>query len=372
MRIHDYGEAEGIILQELRKMFPTIPIFVALDMHASMSDLMMKHANGFVGYKTAPHIDCTETGVKAAELMIQALKHNQKMYPSTIRIPIIVAGEKSATDSAVMVKLMNELDKIEKSEGIVSASLLMGFPWSDNKDNCMSVHVISTLSKEHAQEKAQAFSQLVYNHRHDFVFVSEAYETKQALEYPKKGIKPVYISDSGDNPTAGASADNTTFLELLLDNCHIDILEKPLLYAGFYDPEAVESCIGHEGKYIPLQFGAKFDSVGSKPIDNIVYLYKIIDNYVYNGNPSGSIELVSIINVYIILTQQHIGFTETRMFADLGLNPLDHPIIVSKLGNLTPSHKEIAKRSIFALTSGHTNQKIESINYQHIRRPRFH
>lgn len=373
MRVAGLGEAEGLILEELRALFPNIPIFVALDMHASMSEKMIKHCDGFVGYKTAPHIDCSETGVQAAQMLLTVLNLDKPIFSSTLRIPMIVAGEKSASDVYPMTKLIDALKEAEKDEEVLSASYLLGFPWSDNPDNRVSVHVVSTNSQKECDELCLYLARLFWSHRHDFKFVAEAYKPKEALdkalETVKEGIFPVYISDSGDNPTAGASADNTHFLNLMLDNCHLDILDNTVIYAGFHDPMAVEACLNKEGEYLHLTFGAHFDAQLSQPVTQIVFVKKVLENTLYRGQPAGTIVLIQIVNLEIILTQKHIGFTETQMFTDLGINASKHPIIICKLGYLTPSHAGIAKKSIFALTSGHTQQDLESIPYENVTRP---
>jgi microcystin degradation protein MlrC len=56
----DLQEAEGPLLAGLREILPNIPIFVALDMHATMTEQMHRNADGMVGYKCAPHTDQTE------------------------------------------------------------------------------------------------------------------------------------------------------------------------------------------------------------------------------------------------------------------------------------------------------------------------
>jgi len=66
MRVKKLGEAEGYFLEELRRIFPNTPIFSSLDMHATMTRRMHSNCNGFVGYKSAPHTDCFETGEHAA------------------------------------------------------------------------------------------------------------------------------------------------------------------------------------------------------------------------------------------------------------------------------------------------------------------
>ena len=87
--------------------------------------------------------------------------------------------------------------------------------------------------------------------------------------------------------------------------------------------------------------------------------------------PNGDIALINIVNIDIILVEKHIGFTESKMFYDLGLEPKNHPIIICKLGYLTPSHQAISKMSILALSDGHTPQDLSRIQYKQVNRPLF-
>ena len=112
MRIKEIGEAEGDLLESLREIYPDIPIVTSLDMHATISKKMMENADAFVGYKTAPHIDERETGVKAAELLLHAIG-GEKLSMSAVHIPFLVAGEKSETNVSPMKEIMEELRKEE-------------------------------------------------------------------------------------------------------------------------------------------------------------------------------------------------------------------------------------------------------------------
>lgn len=74
MRVKGLGEAEGYLLEELRAIFPDIPLFCSLDMHTTMTERMHNNCDGFVGYKCAPHTDRYETGVHASRMTIAALE----------------------------------------------------------------------------------------------------------------------------------------------------------------------------------------------------------------------------------------------------------------------------------------------------------
>ena len=107
-------EAEGPLLEGLRHLFPDIPIFVALDMHATMTETMHRNADGFVGYKCAPHTDQTETGIHAANMTIAALEHNIRARSAWVKVPILIAGEQSSTTVQPMLDLIAALRKSEE------------------------------------------------------------------------------------------------------------------------------------------------------------------------------------------------------------------------------------------------------------------
>lgn len=306
-------------------------------------------------------------------MTIHALENGVLPKSAWIKIPMIIAGEKSGTDVEPMFSLIERLREVEKDDQVLAASYLLGFPWADNSDSGVGVYVVTKDSQNLADELALKLAHEFWERREDFVFVTETYKPKEALEkaleYAKKKDIPVYISDSGDNPTAGASSDNTEFLKLILENEDVKALEKSLIYGGFYDPEAATFCRGKVGEKINLTFGSKFDKDSSTSITKEVLVKSYLEDYKYANMFVGALALVSIGNVDIVLSENHVGFTDPQMFRELGLSPEEHPIIVCKLGYLTPGHKELAKRSILALTKGNTNEDLETIEFKLIKRP---
>lgn len=375
MRVKDFGEAEGPLLLELRTLFPKIPIYASLDMHATMTNEMNNNCNGFVGYKCAPHTDCTETGIHAAEMTIMALKQKMVATSAWVKVPILIAGEQSATSVEPMITLIKRLKNIEKEKGVLAASILMGFPWADSEDGSIGIYIVTDNDQELANKIAIDYADLVWSMRNRFKFHTETYEERVALDIAYQGLSqgntPIYISDSGDNPTAGASSDNTNFLKLIINDKRAEGLKHPIIYGGFYDPVATKQCEGKVGTEISLTFGSKFDPAASTPITAKGIVKAYYKDWGYNNLPKGDLVLFSYSGVDIILSEQHVGYTDIKMFQDLGLTPTDAQIIVCKLGYLTPSHEAISKRSIMALTKGNTNEDLKSINYKFLKRPIF-
>lgn len=374
MRIKDFDEAEGYLLEELREIFPHTPIFSSLDTHTTMTRRMHNNCDGFVGYKCSPHIDSYDTGVHAAKMTIAALEHNFKPFSAWVKVPILIAGEQSSTTVEPAKGLREELIRTEQKEGIMAASYLMGFPWSDNKDSSVSVYVVAD-SQELANKEALRLAEHIWNTRNDFCFQTETYSEEETLNVAFQAIAdgqelPIYLSDSGDNPTAGSSSDCTGFLKLMLDDPRTANLKTPILYGGIYDPEATLACKGKVGQEITLTFGAKFDKITTQPITATGTVLSYIESW-DKASTKTDLALFRTQGVDIVLAETHVGYTTPAIFSDLGRNPADADIVVCKLGYLTAAQAAVAKRSIMALSKGSTNEDLKTLPYTKIPRPIF-
>ena len=371
----NYEEAEGPLLEGLRQLFPDIPIFVALDMHATMTEKMHHNADGFVGYKCAPHTDQTETGVHAAKMTIAALEQGIKASSAWVKVPILIAGEQSSTTVQPMIGLIHALREVEHKPGVLAASYLMGFPWCDNPHSAVGVYVTAE-NAALAQQETLALADKIWNTRNEFCFQTETYDQQQVLDKAFEAVEkgdptPIYLSDSGDNPTAGSSSDCVGFLRYLLDDPRTAQLPSPALFGGIYDPEATMHCKDKVGQEVTVTFGAKFDQVTTAPITATGKVMAYVENWdKFPGNKS-DIALLRVKNVDIVLAEKHIGYTSPAVFADLGRDPHDAQIVVCKLGYLTAAQAAVAKRSIMALSKGSTNEDLASIPYAKTPRPIF-
>ncbi len=64
-------DVEGAILQAYRQLLgPEIPLVATLDLHANITDRMVRSADALVLYHTAPHIDVFETGQRVRKCSI--------------------------------------------------------------------------------------------------------------------------------------------------------------------------------------------------------------------------------------------------------------------------------------------------------------
>lgn len=374
MRVKGLGEAEGDILAEIRKICPDIPIFSSLDMHATITRKMLENANGFVGYKFAPHTDTYQTGEHAARMTIKALEENLDVKMSAVHIPMLIAGEQSETSVEPMKSLMDGLRVIEKRDGILACSYLLGFPWADTPDNGVTALVVSSGSQHLADQTAMELAEKFWARRHEFRFYNETYEPKETLEMAKesleKGIFPVVISDSGDNPTAGSSQDVTNFLKLIMADPILNSLDPPLCYQGIYDPLVVQKAfeVG-VGGIVEGDLGACFDKKTSTPIKIKAKVKSLKAKW--EGAQSNDLALLDVGGIDVVVTGGHVGCYDPEMMRVLDVVPEECKVIVVKLGYLEPEIRKIAKRSMMALTDGSTNEVFSRLDYIALSHPVF-
>jgi len=370
MRVKEIGDAEGDLLLHLRRIVPkTIPIICSLDMHATITDLMMKNANAFVGFRTAPHIDAVETGERVAHLTKYVLENDLKIEMCYQRVPMLITGEQSMTEVEPMRTMIENLRQAEKSPDVLSASYFLGFPWADTPENGVSSVVITSDNRTKASEIAKWLADKFWENRCEFTFGTEAYPPDEAIT---KAIHsknyPVFLSDSGDNPTAGAPGDNTNLIRLLNKHDQISSLNQRPLVVAVVDPEVCEKCKKRKGKKTKLSLGGKMDSVYSDPVQIECITKKVIEGW---GEQEADLVLVSSRKLDIIITSKRISIIDPIMLVDLGIRPEKRKLVIIKSGYLSDAYERISARSILALTKGCSDEILSRLPFKNIKRPMF-
>jgi microcystin degradation protein MlrC len=139
--------------------------------------------------------------------------------------------------------------------------------------------------------------------------------------------------------------------------------------AGIVDPQAVAECekVG-VGGIINMEVGGKLDTVFSKPLHIKGRVIKISEDGLtldIERKPA----VVDVNGILLVLLNQRRSFIAPEDFMEVDIDPLKHKIVIVKLGYLYPGLRDIAPRTIMALTPGFANQTIEDLHYKSVRRP---
>ncbi|WP_134701033.1 M81 family metallopeptidase [Ammoniphilus sp. YIM 78166] len=362
-------DPEGDLMSAIREIVgPDLPIVCALDMHATVTDELIRSVNALTVFRTAPHIDRFDTGVRAADLLLKIIRQKLKVVTVSAKLPMIIAGEHSMTTINPMKELIHQLYRKNHLIHVLNADYAVGFPWADTPHH--SVRTIVSGEVQHVEELMEValdLAQQFWDRRFEFTYSFEAYPLDEALDVALAEPQgPVIISDAGDNPTAGASSDNALVLHRLLER-KID----NALIAVFADRSSYEKCReAGEGAVVNLQLGRKEPYVLEPyPVRGEVLAIKTGLSDPKRIRISSNAAIVKIEGVTVIIAEERMAVYDPGYLYKLELEPKDFQIIVIKNGYQSPPYQELASKSLFALTPGHTNITLTEIEYRKAPRP---
>ncbi len=180
-----------------------------------------------------------------------------------IKVPLLLPGEFAITEIEPARSLYRMLDEIDMVPGILDSSLLIGYAWADSPHASVSVIVVAEQDRTPALRHAARLATAVWKRRADFQPESELLGIDQAIALARSIPEhPVFLSDAGDNVTAGGAGDIPLFIERLLAAEVSDAV-----VAGICDPDAVAQCVAAGvGGTVTAALGGKLDPVHGSPL----------------------------------------------------------------------------------------------------------
>jgi microcystin degradation protein MlrC len=355
-------DPEGDLLEAVRFVvgFNT-PIVCTLDMHATVTERMALLSDGYAVFRTAPHIDSFETGTRAADILLEILIHKKRTVNIFIRIPVLVSGEQSETSVDPAKTLFESLKEYDKLPNVLCASYVMGFPWADNPFGGAGVLITGRAdSRDSLETLAREMASAFWDKRADFVYSTPAMQPEQAIAAAQSAKRyPVIISDSADNPTAGASQDTTRFLRLMVESG-----VQNAVYTCVADLEAFTFCSMHAiGSVFELTFGGRSSGKKSEQYTVVAELLNL------TALQEVKYAVLKAKGVKFVISDQRCATYFPETLRELGLEPSSFNLIGIKAGYLSPEYKKISKQSILALTDGDTALNLSSLPYVNTPRP---
>ena len=147
------------------------------------------------------------------------------------------------------------------------------------------------------------------------------------------GERAIFISDSGDNPTAGSIGDVPYFLGRLLAHPHFGAGAGSAIYASIPDPGAVEACLrAGPGRDVRLSLGGKLDPLHGRPLDLRGTVTALLRDDPVGGDMTPSARGASTPSSPPAGSRSH----RVRDLLALGLDPARHHVTAVKIGYLVP------------------------------------
>jgi microcystin degradation protein MlrC len=369
-------DGEGDVIAAVRGLVgPGVPIAVTLDLHGNLSEAMVRGADLLHGYKTYPHVDMAERGVEATERLAEAVAGRIRPTAAFRRPPLMPPIGSQRTAVGPMRRLYDMADEMEKDPRVISISIFAGFPYADIPDAGLGVYVVTDNDPALAESLAERLSRAAWEHRHEFVHqglpVPEAVRRALAAEG-----HPVVLADMADNTGGGAAGDGTEILREL-----VRVGARSTVVACLWDPGAVQACVrAGVGQSVTLDVGGKVDDRHGAPLRVTGVVRTLSDGRFVHKGPMGrglpgrlgTTAVLDVNDVKVILISHRWQTLDPEMLRIVGLEPLDHRILVVKSTiHYRAAFEPLAREIIEVDAPGLSSSNLERFRYERVRRPIF-
>ncbi len=257
-----FPHADAEIVRRVRAaMGPLFPIVVTHDFHANISPEIVEHSTALLNYKTVPHVDQRERGVKAAEILNRILNGKARPTQAIVKPPMLLNIRFHNTNVPPLQPLVEETRRLEQNPKILAASFSGGYQYADVPQMGPSVVVVTDNDPELAKKEAQRLSDMLWNMRDRMKF--DLPDAAGAVRAAMGAMKtPVVLVEMGDNIGGGSAGDSTFILSELLRQ------KAQGWVVVIADPEAVEQAVRNGvGGAFRARVGGKRDRLHGDPVE---------------------------------------------------------------------------------------------------------
>jgi microcystin degradation protein MlrC len=372
MSVVGLDDPEGDFIIRIRKVVgPRTLISTSMDLHGNVSWRLAQNTDLITCYRMAPHEDAMDTKRRAVTNLLTRISSGKgrPAYKAWIPIPILLPGEKTSTRIEPGKSLYAAVAPAAVKPGIIDAAIWIGYAWADEPRN-HAVVMVTGDDKETVTRTAEKLAGDFWRARAQFAFVAPTGTLQQCLDSAVKSpLHPFFISDCGDNPTAGGAGDVTWTITRVLGRPEFKAANGPtVIYASIPGPELVAKAIkAGVGGTVDGTAGAAVDHRYAPPIR----LKGIVESIV-KGDKDAEVEtVIRVGGVHVIVTQKRKPYHKEIDFTRLGLQPRKAAIVFVKIGYLEPELYAMRAAWLMALTPGGVDQDLTRLPYKHIERPMF-
>ncbi|SEE53019.1 Microcystin degradation protein MlrC, contains DUF1485 domain [Rhizobiales bacterium GAS191] len=372
-------DGEGELLRRIRAIDKTVPIAVALDMHANIYADLVSLSTVISGYHLYPHTDMAETARRAGSLLLRTISGEIRPVMAFANVPMLPHVMAEGTHQSPNKDLQGMAAGFEDSGAALSASLFVGFAHADIREAGLSAVVVTDGDPAGAQRLLDELLRKAWSERQAFVFAVEPLQASvgRAKALPA-AAEPIFLLDHYDNCASGGTMDTTAMLAEILRQELEDVA-----FFGIYDPQSVREAIAAGvGARIRLEIGGKLDmpALGRpNPPLSVEGVVKTISIGSFKSRSASNFGVRVVLGpsvvldtgkVEIVLLSKHVEPTSIDMLGVLGIDPRRKRFVAIKsrvhwradLGTLAGAIVECAGLGV--CTSNY-----DEISFRNLRRP---
>jgi microcystin degradation protein MlrC len=374
-----YDDPEGELLARIRAAAPGLPIAVAFDFHTNLSRRSVDNATVITAYRTYPHIDQYETGLRAGRTLLRALRGEVRPRMLWHSLPILSHLNRQTPSRQPMKDIMDRAIAAEGDGTVLNASVLGGFPLADIP--YVGMHGIVVVDGNDEEGKGASLLRelmsMAWSRRADFVFEVEPVERSIAAA-TRLGDGPILLADHGDVAGSGGSTDVMTVLEEAMRQGLSDLCAGP-----FWDPAGVAAMVAAGvGAEVTLGLGGRthFPAIGlsGQPLRLTGTVRRITDGrFVVTGPMAtgtrqdlGTCAVLEVGGVEILVSSERYEPSDVGCFTHAGIDPArKRYILIKSRQHFRAGFEPIVRHVVMVSGPGVTTSDYSLYPWERVRRP---
>ena len=372
-------DGEGTLLEKIRAIAPKVPIAVSLDLHANVTERMVRNATAIAGYKTYPHVDQYESGHLAGSIVLRAMRGEVRPVMVWGNVPLLAQTLRQNTGESPMKDCVDAARAAEK-DGLLAATVFGGFQMADIHDAGLSVVTVADGDRARAEAACKAILDIAWMYKEQFVYRGEplGQALAKAKAMAEKTGGPILLLDHADNCASGATQDTMYVLKEALRQGLTGIAVGPVR-----DPQAVAEMIkAGVGAKVTVKVGGKMDMpaihVKGEPLELSGVVRAITDGEYTISGPQfqgmrcymGRTAVLDTGVAEIVVTEKNQEPWDRGVFTSVGIDPeRKRYLLLKSRMYFRPVFLPIAKGMVFCDSVGVGTSDWTQFEFKKLRRP---
>lgn len=374
MVTESHTDAESAYIAAVRELVgPNVPIVVTLDLHGNIGPRSAELADVLIGFDTYPHVDMFERGVEAALLMARIVRGEVRPTMAFRQVPLLTMPPMQCTLREPMQSFMQRVFELEASPGVLTATVMAGFPFADIPEAGASIFITTNNDQELAETLADRLAGWLWELRD--ALQPKLTSVTDVIRFARDNTEGLVLyADGSDNPGGGAPCDGTVALRAL-----IEAQFEGAVVGVLYDPEtAAQAHAAGVGQTIPARIGGKTDDRHGATVVTDAYVRALSDgHFIFHGpmrrgmaGEFGPMALLVIGGVEVVVASRRYQLLDAEMLRVIGVTPEHRKLIVVKSAvHFRADLGPLASHIFDADTPGIHRPDFAAFQYQHVRHP---
>jgi microcystin degradation protein MlrC len=321
-------DPEGTLLQMIRDTVgPDVPVVASLDLHANLSPRDIALLDGFVGYRTNPHMDMRERGAESATLLRRLMDGTTSVVAS-VRLPIVPPTVTMLTEPGAPNRPYGELIDLGQRRmheppyagRVLNVSVMGGFAYADTPFNGLTA-VVTATDRAAAEALAHELAEAAWARRDQFrISLTPLHEAVGRALATSNGGPARAFADVADNPGGGGRGNTLHIL-----HAFVAAGVRDAVVGLIWDPDLADDAHGAgQGARLTATFGRNADALWTTPATVLALHDAPVTGRrgIFAGNtiPLGRMALLDVGGVRVAVASRRVQCADPAFLEALGVD----------------------------------------------------